>query len=46
MQARDAAVEVKKLPQRHRLVSWFVGCVEDSHRFSNISAITRLGSRR
>ena len=30
MQARVAAVEVKELPQRHRLGGWFVGCVEDS----------------
>ena len=38
MQARVAAVEVKELSQRHRLVGWFVGCVEDLRRFSDISA--------
>ena len=46
MQARVAAVELKELPQQHRLVGWFDGCVEDLRRFSYISAISRLGIRR
>ena len=27
-------------------VNWLVGCIEDLHRFSGISAILQLGSRR
>ena len=42
MQARVAAIELKELPQRHRLV----GCLDGLRRFSDISAISRLGSRR
>ena len=43
MQARVAAAELKELPQRH---AWLVGCFEKLRRFSDISAISRLGSRR
>ena len=38
MQARDAAIESKVLPQRHRFVGWLVGCFEDLRRCSAISA--------
>ena len=45
VQARVASIELKELPQRHRLVGrWVV--LRNLHRFSDISAISRLGSGR
>ena len=46
MQARVAPAEVKELPQRNRLVGWLVVLLKDLRRFSDISAISRIRSRR
>ena len=42
VQARVAAIELKELPQQHRLVRWLVGCFEDLRNFGDISAISHV----
>ena len=47
-EARRGTMQIMKFAlSRHGLgIGWLVGCFEDKRRFSDLSVISRLGSRR